>query len=135
MAEVTNIKPLVKEDYPKEYQELIERLSFSLNPFMRQVVAAFSKNIDFTNLAESLVSFEATVDSSGVPQSVIQIKINPNRKIVGANVVYIENLTDATFLTASPFITFTTNRSILTVQHITGLTAGKRYNIRAILLV
>lgn len=135
MAEVTNIKPLVKEDYPKEYQELIERLSFSLNPFMRQVVAAFNKNIDFNNLAESLVTFEATVDSNGIPQSVIQIKIDPNKKIIGSYVVYTENLTDSTNLAGSPFITYSTNRSILTVSHITGLVPQKKYNIRAVLMV
>lgn len=135
MADVTNIKPLIKEDYPKEYQELIERLSFSLNPFMRQVVAAFANNIDFNNLAQSIVTFEATVDASGVPQNVIQIKVNPSKKIIGADVICVENLTDATNLTTAPFLTYTTNRSILTVNHITGLTAGKRYTIRAVLIV
>ena len=135
MAEVTNIKPLVKEDYPKEHQQLIEQLSFSLNPFMRQVVAAFAKQIDFTNLANSIISFDVEVSSSGVPKNATQVKIDPSKRILGCHVVYAQNLTDGGFPSGAPFITFTTNKTILTVGHITGLEADKRYNIRAILVV
>lgn len=135
MAEVNNIKPLSKEDFPEEYHELIDRLAFSLNPFMRQVVNAFAGQIDFNNLAQSLVQFEVTVDSDGVPITPVQIKISPDKKILGTYVINITNITDSTFPTGSPFISYSTNRSILNVSHITGLSANKRYSISALLLV
>lgn len=135
MAEVTNIKPLVKEDFPSEYHDLIEKLAFSLNPFMRQVVAAFAGQIDFNNLAQATFDFQASVDASGIPLTPIQIKINPNRKIIGLMVIKIDNLTDDVNLTGSPFLTFSTSKTILSVNHITGLSANKNYRIRALILV
>ena len=132
MANVTNIKPLVKEDYPGKYHELVDKLSFSLNPFMRQVVDAFSGQSDFTNLTFETLSFTLTVDSSGVPTAPLLLKVSPSRKLKGFICVYAENRTDTTATTNTPFLTFNVNGNIATVTRVTGLPASKKYALTVI---
>ena len=63
MANVTNLKRLVKEDFAAEDQALVDRLSFSINPLIEQLSNAFNKNIDFQNMYRSGELYQANPDT------------------------------------------------------------------------
>lgn len=134
MAKVTNIKRLVKEDFEADDQELVDKLAFSLNPFLEQVSAAFNKGIDDDNLNQQSMFIEAELNANGVPKSPLQIKVDLKVRVKGTQVILAQNLTDGTFPTGTPFITFTINNNLLTVQHIAGLPPDKKYRLSIILI-
>lgn len=126
---ITNIKRIVKEDFKAEDRELIDKLSFVLNPILEQLNNAFNKNIDFDNLNRELITFEVTLNAQGMPLSALEIKSSLKTKCKGLNIMSVTNLTDSAYPTGAPFITFTLNGSNIQIQHITGLLANKKYRI------
>jgi hypothetical protein len=133
LAKVDNIKQITKEDYPSEYAELVDKLAFSINPLMRQITAAFNKQIDITNLTNVITEFEVTVLSSGIPINPTSIKVEPSKRLLGTTVIQVTNLTDGDFPVTNPFITYSVNQTMLNVNHVTGLAAEKRYKLRVLL--
>jgi len=131
---VTNIKRLNKDDFAKEDQALVDRLSFALTPFMEQVVNAFNKNIDFDNLNQEIIYLETQVDNNGVPVINSEVR-NPLRtRIKGIYCVSAENLTDNTLLTGAPFVVYRLDSGMINIRQITGLVSGKRYRLSMILI-
>lgn len=131
---VTNIKRLTKDDFDREYQQLIDRLSFSLTPFMEQVVSALNKNIDFDNLNQELIVLDTQVDAQGRPTINSEIK-NPLRtRPRGIHCVNAQNLSDNTLLTGGITVVFTVESNVIRISQITGLPAGKRFNLSIILI-
>ena len=131
---VTNIKRLNKEDFDKEYHSLIDRIAFSINPFMEQVVNAFNKNVDFDNLNQHFMYLEIQVDASGVPTMNSEIKNPLKNRIKGIMCVSVDNLTDTTLLTGAPAVLFTQNNGVITINQVTGLLSGKKYRLSIILI-
>lgn len=137
MAKVSNIKRLVKEDFEKEDQPLVDRLAFALNPFLEQVSAAFSKGIDDDNLNQQSIFVEVEVNAQGVPKAPLQIKIDTSilkTRLKGHDIIFAQNLTDGTFPTGRPFLTYNVVNGLINVQHVAGLPADKRFRLSVILI-
>lgn len=130
---LNNVKRLAKEDFAPEDQALVEKLSFALNPLLDQLNNAFNKNIDFDNLNQELLTVDVEVNASGIPKILTEIKSNLKTKINGLCVIRAINLTnDGTYPSGCPFITFDTNGSIITIKHVTGIPANKKYRLLVI---
>lgn len=133
MAKVDNIKTFQKEDFDPEYKQLIDKLSFSINPFMEQIVSAFNKNIDITNLTDLIIDVTVSVDIDGIPTMPTSFKISDTtrviRKVLGMAVINHENLTDDDGVLSQPYITFSVNKDLATIKSITGLPVDKRFKL------
>ena len=134
MGKLDNVRRVVKEDYDEKYHDLIDKLAFVLNSFMEQVVGEMNGSLDFENLAQELITFKITVDSSGVPTENEQVRVNitnPKGFLV-VNTVDVDN-TDL-FVTTHPSIKFATGSSsqVVKIKQITGLTTNREYRITAI---
>ncbi len=127
MAKVSNKKLLLVEDFPEKYRSLVDRLAFSLNPFMDEVVNAFAGNIDISNLNQEIVQFNVLVDSNGVPQVATAFGVSSRPR--GFSIINVTNNTDNSLLTGAPFITYSINNVLINVKHITGLLENKRYTV------
>lgn len=128
MARLSNVRRIIAEDFPEESQETISRLGGIINYFMEEVVQLSNGNVDFENLEQQLLTFEAQVDSDGSPvinDKILTEKINPN----GLQVVKAQNLTNnAIYPTGQPFISFTpSGDGFLTINNITGLPEGNKF--------
>ena len=135
MARVTNLKRLVKEDFAPEEQDLIEKLSFSINPLTEQLTAAFNKGIDFENLNQQYSIIDVEFNNFGVPKITVELKYQLRTKLKGIYVIGAQNLTDTTFPTGAPFITYALkNNSILEILHVTGIPADKMYRLSMVLI-
>lgn len=109
---------------------MIDKLAFVINTFNEQVVDALNKNIDYDNLNRDIKTIDLMVDSDGIPTTQIQFQNALKTRIRGIEVMRAENLTSpGTYVTTAPFISFTENTKIITVQHVTGLQADNKYRL------
>ena len=132
MSKITNLKRIVKEDFPAEDQELIEKLAFSINPLLEQLMLVFNKNIDFDNLNQQYSVIKIKVDGAGNPVIGTELKYQLKTRIKGVHCIRAENLTDNTPLTTAPFVSFIASGDLIKITHVTGLVAGKDYNLSII---
>lgn len=133
MARVTNLKRIVKEDFPAEYQELVEKMAFSINPLTEQLTAAFANGIDFENLSQQFAVITVKVDGTGAVTTSGELKYTLKTRIKGIQCIRAENLTDSTPLTGAPFVSFTMRNNIIQFTHITGLVPGKEYRLSLVI--
>lgn len=135
MGNPPDLKRIVKDDYPPQYQDLVDRLGFGLNSFMEQVIALFTNNIDFTNLAQQKVTITIKTDSTGTPIGNNAFKTTLVNKVTGI-VTLSGTITSSTnqFVTNYPFITFTQNSSIITINNISNLSPNTTYNFLLLLV-
>lgn len=208
MAKINQSKRLIKEDFESQYQNLIEKLGYALNPVIEQLVLSYSKNITFQeNLNSEVKSVDIEVDGDGFPKVPVQFTSSLANKLQGIVVlrsfyldnkadtiytinsiadvsgvvtittteshgfntgdkiyiensdstppidgVYVANVVNPTKIEIStsitgagtlgsiskylniypkgyPFITFKEDRKIVTIQHITGLPANKKFKL------
>jgi len=125
MAVPPEIKRIIKEDFPKDQQELIDKLAFSLNPFFEQVVNALTKQIDMSNLAQEIKEINATISlPSNLPKQTIQFNTILNTKVRGIVCIRAQNLTNPNVpVTTAPFVQFTPQGQLITINSVTGLPA------------
>lgn len=127
---LNNIKRIRTEDFPQEYRLLINKLSFALNPSLEQLSTIFNKSIDFDNLNREALTVTVELDVNGEPKTLSQIKTVLKTRIKGFNVIRAENLeNDNTYPTSAPFVTFVQSGELVTINHITGIPANKRYRL------
>jgi hypothetical protein len=132
---LNNTRQIRAEDFEDEYTQLVGQLGVILNSFMQEVVEMSDGRVDFDNKSEQKLSFDITVNSSGVPTQV-PFKVKTNIKsIVGSQVIRAYNLTDVSVVpTGQPFINFTPlGGGFIRIDSITGLVADNKYKITVII--
>lgn len=130
MAIPPNFSRLDKGDFKKEYQDLVDRLGYILNPFMEQTNKAFKGKIDFQNLNQQIFTINVIVDASGTPVQKTQYKSTLNTKVFGVSVLSATNSTSpSSYPSATPFVSFTQAEDIVTINNISGLTANNKYSL------
>lgn len=134
MGKLDNIRRILREDYEKEYHGMIDRLAFTLNRFMDQVAGEMNGNIDFANLNQEFITFDMTVNSSGVPVGNDLFRVN-RANATGFIVISAINKTDGTlFPTSAPFISTTGSGPVIKVKNISGLQANNKYALKIMVI-
>lgn len=128
---LASFKRLVKDTIPKEFHDIIDVVGNSINPFSEDIQNALNKNLTVDdNLNMEYKQLEFTVRDTGLPVNTTQFKTIVTGKIRGITVERVENLTNTgAFPTGAPFITYNQNDRLITIQHITGLSAGYKYRV------
>lgn len=122
MSRIPDLRQIKKEDFDQKDQGLVDRLAFPINNFMQQVISVFKNGIDFNNLNQQVITFTTSVDSTGAPISPVQFKNGLSSKVLGMICINAANQSSTIrFPLAAPFITFTTNGTLLTITNISGL--------------
>jgi hypothetical protein len=119
------------EDFDEDSQQMIAKLSSPINRMFEQIVALFNKQIDFQNLNRQIVNVDVKTDGAnniiGVPQTKFNLRAN---KVQGIHVIRaINNNNPGISPITHPFITFSNNDDLLSVNKITGLQAGSHYTL------
>jgi len=136
MGRVPDIKRLRKEDFEEQYQPLIERVAYSLNTFMDQVIFVLNKNVDFLNLNQQLINYTISVDSSGQLVNPASIRIDLASKIAGIQCINAVNLNDPnTFPNSQPFVTYDIlNSRSISIRNISGLQNDSTYQLTLLII-
>lgn len=129
MARLSNPTKIVKENIPTEFRKLAEGLGQPYNDFSEQVYNALNKNLTVDdNFNMQYKDIQLQVNSDGTPLLVTQYQSNLKTKVRGMQVFRLQNLTNPTiYPTSAPFITFSENNKVITINHITGLSSGYVY--------
>ena len=130
MGKVPDLKRIVKEDFDPEYQQLIEKLAFPINSHMEQVRALFDKGIDFTNLTQELITLKVQTNEKSVPNSRLTFKSTLRNKVRGIIVVSAAiTSSNTSYMQAQPFISFSQNLNIVTINNISSLAPETSYEL------
>jgi hypothetical protein len=122
MARIPDLRQIKKEDYDSKDQKLIDQIAFPINNFMQQVINVLKHGIDFNNLNQQIVTFTASVDTNGKPTTSIQFQNTLSTKVIGVVCINALNTSSVIrFPQATPFISYTTNGTLVTVNNIAGL--------------
>lgn len=135
MAKISDIRRIIVEEYEDQYQDLVTKLGFTINTFTEQVVSAFNKNIDFSNLKQNIKIIEITVDATGKP--ILETKINPELtdKLNGIICIKAENLTNTQhYPINSPFISYGYSNNLISIKNVSGLQNNEKYRLTLLLL-
>lgn len=132
MAKINNFRRISTSEYSGEIQPAIETLAASLNPFMREVTDAINGGLDFDNLSQNIIQFEAIVDATGKPNS-NQVNVGKS-SISGFQVISARNLTNSgSYPSGSPFISFTpTGSTVVNINNISNLPANEKFLLTVI---
>ncbi len=129
-----NFKRLFKADFKTEYQELIEKLAFSINDGFSSVYEALNKKISLQdNIQCTVKDLEVTVDSNGVPKNTTSMTIETTGRVLGTTVLKAENqVNSSVYPSGAVFINFTQSDKTIIITHITGLQADNKYLIKVV---
>lgn len=131
---IERFKRIFKGDYPKDQQELVERLSGSINSGFETLHNAMNRNVSISdNIACTVKKVSTKVTSAGIPTSTLSFKIDTTGQIKGITVIRAVNLTNSTtYVNSQPFITFSQNNTTVTIDHITGLPVDNNFELTLI---
>lgn len=129
---IAGYKRVRKEDFPQEFQSVIESLSGTINDGIEQINTALQGRLDFkNNFYGDTKEIDIEVDSSGIPVSETVILKSFSTKTQGMQVVQATNLTNSSvYPTAAPFITFTDRQTGVLINHIAGLPANNIFRLK-----
>lgn len=130
MGRPPDLKRISKEDFPAEFHALIDKLAFPLNSHMEQVRNLFNKGIDFDNLTQEVITLKVQTNASSNPINTLTFKSTLRGRVRGI-IVMSANITSATlsYPTQAPFVSFSQNNGIVTINNISGLAPETTYEL------
>lgn len=135
MPKLPNQRRVYTQDFSSEYQDLIQKLSESLNINLEVLYDALNKKVTLSdNIACTVRTIEIEVDGNGIPTSNISLALDNKQPILGTQVLSAINLTNSgTYPTGQPFISYSLNsQGRLVINHISGLQANNKYRLNLI---
>lgn len=137
MARVPEIHRLKKEDFDSKDQELVGKLAFPINTFMEQTQAVLNGGVDFLNLNMELVEVDIIRTSTNTPKITTKINTDLKSKVAGVICINAQNIdasSPTSTVTGQPFIQFTENSGLLTVNYIFGLPQDVKFRLRLLVI-
>lgn len=126
-----NPQQFTVETFP-EQQDWIGKLFSPLNQFTGDVVRAFRNQLTISdNLFQEIKEIKWVNQAANLP-----LRFTPkfNSQPVGLTYIYIYNNTDQVYSTTAPHVVWTFNGSQVVISDISGLTSGKTYTIKLLVL-
>lgn len=132
---IPTYKRVRKEDFPTEFQDVVETLGSSINDGLEQVNTVLQGRVDLkNNIYCQVKEIDIAVDSSGIPTIETIIQKSSQTKLEGMEVIQATNLTNTSvYPTSHPFITFTELQTGILLNHITGLPVNNTFRLKTIL--
>ncbi len=128
---------ILKTDFKEEYQELVDKLSVSINHGFDSLYDALNKKLNFKdNISSTISTFDVTVDSTGKPTQSTQFKLDASQSTLeGLIVIQAYGAKDPTILPNSGLsIDFARNEKYVVINNIKGLITNVPYRIKVIAL-
>lgn len=134
MGKLQSYRRLQRGDFPPEYQDLVDKLAFTINSSFESLFFALNGQLTLTdNDLASVNTISIIVDANGNPNTSTKFNTTLTGQIYGITVVNAVNQTNpSTYPSGTPFISFTKNNLTVTINNITNLTPGDTWTITAI---
>lgn len=132
-----NFKRLVYNDFTKDFQDLIEQLSYSINNPIESIISVLTNNVSLRdNIFCNVKDLEVTVDSNGVPLATAALTITNANPIDGMVVLRAISPSNANLTTnGGVFLNYTQNGAKVTVSKVTGIPANQLFSLRIVVFL
>lgn len=129
-----SFKRLVKNDFDEDDKPFVEKFSYFFNNGVEALYNVLNKNVSLKdNILGVVKDVTVTVDSTGKPTNSTSFPLDISNKIIGLNVLRVDNNTNASgYPTGGVFVSWTQDGKNIFINHITGLVANNSYNVRVI---
>jgi len=130
-----SFKRFFSQDFDKQYKNLIDKLSLTLNYGIEVLYDALNNNVTLRdNIKCTVKDVTLSVDAGGFPKiSTIFTLDQTNSKVEGCEVINALNQTNSSiYPTSGVMINWTQNVNAVTINHVTGLQANDTYLLRII---
>lgn len=126
-----NFRRLIKSDYSKEYESLIEKLSFSINNGIEVLYQVFNKAISLKdNIACTLKDIDVEVKEDGSVKTLTTFNLDTQGKVAGVLVLNAVNTRTSSVLPNSGiFVSFTQESSKVFISNIKGLPPNQPFRL------
>jgi hypothetical protein len=129
MAQLTNVRRIVVEDFPSEDRETVGKLASTINNFMEEVTELSRNSIDYDNLARTKIAFDVTVDALGRPQGISQINTGLS-SYSGKVLLDVQGISATDVVVSAPWLDCTyQGNGLVRINRILGLPAGKKMRV------
>lgn len=132
-----NFKRLVYNDFTKDFQPLIEQLSYSINNPIESIISAFSNNISLRdNILCNIKDLDVIVDANGIPLATAALTISNSNPIDGMVVLRAISPTSTNIMpSGGVFLSYTQNGAKVTINKISGLPANQLFSLRIVVFL
>lgn len=129
-----NFRRLFKTDFAKEFQELIDQLSVSINIGIETLYEALNKRLTFRdNFSCTVRDLTVTVDASGKPKNNLVFQMDVSGRVDGLIVLYALNNTNATrYVDSGIHISWVQTQNGININNIKGLYPDDEYTLRIV---
>lgn len=130
-----SFKRLFTSDYEAQYQNLVGKLSGSLNGGLEALYDLANKKISLRdNILCTVRDVDVTLDSTGAPVVSTAIGLDATGRVEGISIIRCDNTTNnSIYPTGHPFISFQQTSSSVLINNITGLQAVYNWRLRVII--
>ena len=130
---IPSFKRLNKNDYPEEFQDLVDQLSFVINDGFSALYDALDGKLSTDNSLEIIKDAQFQVSEDGIPQSRINCSLAGSKihKVIGCSVIHIVNINNPIlYPDAGVTVSWTQEGDSVVINHLTGLEANSPWLIR-----
>lgn len=129
-----SFRRLFKGDYDEKDQQLVEKLSVSLNNGIDVLYNTLNKNASLKdNIFCTVKDISIQVGSTGTPTLTTGFKLDFTSKLSGIQVIRAINSTNSNvYPTGQPFISYTQNADSVVINNITGLSSGYTWALKVV---
>lgn len=133
---LSSYRRIYKQDYPAQYQSVIDQLATPINAAFSELYSALSNNLNFAdNFSATLTTFGISVDENGIPLNNTQFKLTNNQTTANGILVLNTIGTDGiTLPTSGLSISFKLSNGSILIQNIKGLVKNVSYNITVLVI-
>jgi hypothetical protein len=127
-----NVKKINVSDFSKANTADMQKLARSLNPFFDSVQQVLNKGLTVgEHLPFEYLYFDVTVDGTGTPLANLKLPISLSN-VKGMLIIKAE--ASGSFPTANPFISFTIDKNIATINKVLGIPANVNFKMTVMVL-
>lgn len=128
-----NFKRLLKMDYPKEFQALVEKMSFIINDNFDPVYKALAGRLSLSdNTLSAVRDVTFQVDGEGFPLSRTVFSLEGSKVQVVRQVIvgrFINTTNSTVYPTSGVDISWTQEVNMVVIDHVTGLQPGYEWTL------
>jgi len=134
MSKLASYKRIITSDFEEDNKALIEQLAFPINDGFNALYFAVDGKLSLKdNIACTVRDLDIVVTTTGNPTSATSFTLNKQGLMIGCQVISALNQVNSlVYPIGQPFISFTQNNTVITINNITGLQANQRYKIRVV---
>jgi len=131
-----NYRRIFSNDFDSQFKELLDKLSGTLNSGIEVIYEALNNKLTFRdNFAATVAEFTVTVDNNGIPTGTTSFKLSNSLKIEGLFVISATDTSNATlYPPGSVFVSGNPSNTSYIISNIRGLTPGREYRIKVVVL-